>query len=652
MPSSGIVLPTDIMMKRFPNFLLPSLSSLAAIATAGFFAACGGDPAEGAKDTTAPADMTVGDDVAVPDIAADVSACPVGTACDDGDACTDNDVCAADGTCAGTAKTCDDGLTCTNDACVDGACTNTLIANFCVAGEGTVCVAVGSADPTNGCRVCTAGATAPAFEKRVDGFSCSDGNACTTADTCADGVCAGGAALVCTSNDPCVSRTCNPQSGCVSEPTTVACDDGDPCTVGDACNSGLCAAGTAAFDCNDNDPCTNDACRAGVGCVRTFACDDEDPCTNDSCDATTGQCTNTSFVGPCDDGNPCTENEACNAEGACVDGTQVDCNDDNACTIDVCDPERGGCLGLFVTAECTDQSCQPAACDDGESCTTNDQCVAGECFGGKTRDCGQCTVTPTDRANKIIRLEISADGNPGSGIDLDNDPNTCAPVDACGGGVDNALAPLASILGNNIQASVDDGVVMWVVDFDAWDGTSAPFTMPVYDSGLADSNPFCDYLGGPRAPEQVDEICLYSLAQLSFDANCEPYFAFNNARIVPPKISAGSPDTLIRMVLPLASGSLLGLTVAAARFEGAVTFDLNGNIASVNGLLGGAIPKIQLIQAVLELRPEDLGGFDPQTVVPLIDLLIENDIDLDGDGLDDAASIAIRITTIPARILD
>jgi hypothetical protein len=638
-------------MKHFPQ--LAFLSSFAtALLT---FGACGGDANPGTADISAPDDTAITDDVPAADTATPdtAPACPQGTACDDGNACTEDDQCDAAGVCAGSVRTCDDGLTCTTDACVDGACQNTLIANFCIAGEANVCVAVGAADPTNGCRVCVAAAGGgTTFEKRVDGFSCNDGNACTTADTCADGLCVGGAALVCNSNDPCIARTCDPNAGCVASPTTETCDDGDPCTVGDTCANGLCSAGTGALSCDDQDPCTADSCRAGVGCEHSFACDDNDPCTNDSCDATTGACTHDAFVGPCDDGNPCTENEACNADGQCIDGTPVDCNDGNTCTIDVCDPERGGCLGLFVTAECDEQSCQPAPCDDGEWCTANDQCVAGQCFGGKTRDCDSCVVTPTDRANKIIRLEISADGYSGSGLDLDNDPNTCAPVDDCGGGVDNAMAPLAAILGNNVQASVDDGVVMWLVDLSAWDGTTNPFMMPVYDSGLADANAFCDFQGGPRAPEQVDEVCMYEVAQLSFDASCEPYFAFANARVVPPKISAGGPDTLIRMVLPLASGSLLGLTIAAARFEGSVSFDLNGNIASVNGILGGAIPKVQLVQAVLELRPEDIGGLDPSVVVPVIDAFVSNDIDLDGDGLDDAASVAIRITTIPARIVE
>jgi len=617
--------------------------------------ACGDTATKGEADASAEGDTSnAGPDVdQTGDTASeDAGGCAQGAACDDGDPCTDDDKCDAAGVCAGAAKSCDDQLSCTSDACVDGACTHALNTNFCLAAEGRVCVAAGAADPQNGCSVCSAAPGGASFGTRVDGFSCTDGNACTTADRCAAGQCVGGDTLTCSSNDPCIHKTCDPTAGCVSEFTDAVCDDGDPCTVGDLCGGGTCRAGGEALTCTDDDPCTTGACLAGVGCRFTFACDDSDRCTNDSCDATSGACAHESFVGACDDGNPCTENEVCDTAGVCGQGTDVSCFDDNSCTIDICDPTRGGCLGLFVTAECDEMSCLPAACDDGNICTRDDQCVAGACFGGKTRDCGLCEVTPTSAANKIVRLEISSDGNAGSGLDLDNDPNTCAPSSECGGGVDNALAPLAAVLGNNIQASVDDGVVMWLVDLKAWDGTPAPFTMSVYDSGLAESNLFCDYQGGPNAPAEVTEICDYDVAQLSFDQDCEPYFSFNNAVIQQAKISAGSPDTLIRMVLPLASGSLLGLTIAAARFEGTVAYGLNGQVQSVNGILGGAIPKVQLIQAVLELRPEDIGGIDPSAVVPLINLLVENDIDLDGDGLNDAASVAIRITTIPARIAE
>ena len=44
-------------------------------------------------------------------------AIPAGSACDDGKFCTDNDICGANNVCTGTAKVCDDGLSCTTQLC-------------------------------------------------------------------------------------------------------------------------------------------------------------------------------------------------------------------------------------------------------------------------------------------------------------------------------------------------------------------------------------------------------------------------------------------------------------------------------------------------------------------------------------------------------
>ena len=59
----------------------------------------------------------------------------------------------------------------------------------------------------------------------------------------------------------------------------------------------------------------------------------------------------------CDDGNACNGLEACNqVTGECVPGTDLNCDDGDACTADTCDP-TSGCIGATVV------------CDDGDSCT-------------------------------------------------------------------------------------------------------------------------------------------------------------------------------------------------------------------------------------------------------------------------------------------
>ncbi|MFQ5479588.1 MAG: hypothetical protein ACE5E4_13345, partial [Candidatus Binatia bacterium] len=73
--------------------------------------------------------------------------------------------------------------------------------------------------------------------------ACDDGDACTTADTCAGGICMGGAPRDCDDLNVCTDDSCDPVSGCINTDNTGTCDDGDLCTVLDTCSGGVCVAG-------------------------------------------------------------------------------------------------------------------------------------------------------------------------------------------------------------------------------------------------------------------------------------------------------------------------------------------------------------------------------------------------------------------------
>src|SRR2546425_3142763 len=75
--------------------------------------------------------------------------------------------------------------------------------------------------------------------------ACNDGSACTTADTCAGGVCVGGPALNCNDGNVCTDDACNPATGCVNTPNTAPCADGNACTTADTCAGGVCVGGPA-----------------------------------------------------------------------------------------------------------------------------------------------------------------------------------------------------------------------------------------------------------------------------------------------------------------------------------------------------------------------------------------------------------------------
>jgi hypothetical protein len=260
--------------------------------------------------------------------------------CVDGDACTQTDLCES-GICFGTNP-----VVCTaSDQCHD--------AGSCDPGYGHLLESVRAGrHPVRRTSTSARWTTcAPAASARVRHLAiCNDGNPCTT-----DG--------------------CEPTStgGCFVVPNDAAsCSDGDACTLGDHCVAGTCVKGSTPLSCDDDQVCTGDQCVTAMnGC---FYIDLETPvptvkraptatsagtapaipgrrrratirmsAPDDSCvDAPRGMRVHPRQHESCSDNDNCTEPDHCQ-NGSCT-GTDVDCVDNNDCTIDHCDDQGGGFL--------------------------------------------------------------------------------------------------------------------------------------------------------------------------------------------------------------------------------------------------------------------------------------------------------------------
>ena len=148
---------------------------------------------------------------------------PNGTTCNDGDACTQTDTCQA-GVCTGS-----------NDV-------------ICTASD--QCHNAGTCDPSTG--QCS-------NPNKPNGTTCNDGSACTTVDVCTAGVCTGSTPPNCNDNNGCTDDSCDPSSGCVHTNNTASCDDGSACTTNDTCSNGICMGGPPP-NCDDSNGCTDDSC--------------------------------------------------------------------------------------------------------------------------------------------------------------------------------------------------------------------------------------------------------------------------------------------------------------------------------------------------------------------------------------------------------
>ncbi len=146
--------------------------------------------------------------------------------------------------------------------------------------------------------------------------TCSDGLFCSGSETCdAFGVCQPG-------TEPCPPQLCDEESD-----TCEGCASNEDCTDGLYCNGvewcdgfAVCQPGTA-IDCDDQIDCTTDSCNEDTdSCDHVpddAVCEDDNACTADVCDSGVGCVNNgTGITDTCDDGNLCTTGDVCQGDAA------------------------------------------------------------------------------------------------------------------------------------------------------------------------------------------------------------------------------------------------------------------------------------------------------------------------------------------------
>lgn len=124
----------------------------------------------------------------------------------------------------------------------------------------------------------------------------------------------------------------------------------------------------------------------------------------------------------CTDLNSCTAGDTCSSS-SCI-GTPIDCNDNNACTQDVCD--AGQCINSPAAeicgntvdddcddlTDCEDPDCNGQPCTDGNPCTDGDVCSGGSCRGApiNCNDDNACTTDVCDDGSCVYE-PIECDDN-------------------------------------------------------------------------------------------------------------------------------------------------------------------------------------------------------------------------------------------------
>ncbi len=147
------------------------------------------------------------------------------------------------------------------------------------------------------------------------------------------------------------------------------------------------------------DPCDPD----------TVDCDDQDSCTTDTCDPQIG-CVHTPV--DCHDNDACTT-DSCDVANGCLN-IPVDCDDADACTTDTCDAVAG-CQ--YVAVDCDDaDACTTDTCHEVEGC----QYAAVDC-----QDDDACTVDTCDAIEGCLTAPLDCDDADACTVD------SCDAVEGC-----------------------------------------------------------------------------------------------------------------------------------------------------------------------------------------------------------------------------
>lgn len=294
-------------------------------------------------------------------------------------------------------------------------------------GSGSPCEIDCSLVPTVQCltAVCNESTRKCELKPTAGGEPCDDGNACTIGETCAGGVCQGGAQNDCgITPDVCHVVTCTVVSGapgCALEPKPngTPCATEDRCLINATCQDGVCVGSQRdCFFFHVPDSCHVGACNPATGLCEAVAGNEGAPCSDsgDLCmvgkSCRSGRCEGgvpkdcSALSVGCDEGVCDPGSGNCYAKplapgSTCLSGT-------DECNRGVCD-ESGACIsvptpGVWCASQsvgctvgvCSDQGvCTPrpvpdgGVCADDDWCTVGETCLAGECQGGVT------TAAPT-----------------------------------------------------------------------------------------------------------------------------------------------------------------------------------------------------------------------------------------------------------------
>jgi len=448
--------------------------------------------------------------------------------------------------------------------------------------------------------------------------------------------------------------------------TAVACGGGDGDTDTGMPDSGM--ADVCTPDCTDL-VCGDDGCGGTCGTceVGKKCADDQMTCEDCTADCTDLVCGDDGCGGTCDPGcgademcaadqkscecaPDCTDKECgddgcggdtcgtCTGDKACIDFKCVDCTPDctdKECGDDGCGDSCGDCMAFGklatcgadqkceCTPDCTDKVCGDDGCA-GETCGTcgmDEECYMGECVG-------PCTLPDAwDPTGMMTSLQSPADAEVVG--------NICPDFSGDGKG-DNGLKALASMINPELEKALAGGEMGILFEF----------------LGVATPDDFT-LVGQVGAPES-DGATAFLIEAAGYDPLCEPLITFPNSSITDGELAAGpSVFTLDLAALGVDEVPLV-LSIGDTQITGTVTESGADGVVVTGGVLAGVLTK-ELVDEALATAEEACNVPEPESFCSYLSVAKQFlpmlfDLDLDEDGIEDAASVCFVYTLDKATI--
>jgi len=187
---------------------------------------------------------------------------------------------------------------------------------------------------------------------------------------------------------------------------------------------------------------------ATVPCTSDGDCNDGVACTVDTCNGGSGLCSSDEDDDLCDNGRFCDGEEFCDAVRGCRMGNPADCDDGVDCTTDDCDAGSDRCV----------HSPDDGFCDDGRFCNGEEFCdeVRG-CQAGSPPNCDDDVGCTVDRCDATLDECVS---DPSDALCDDgrfcNGTERCDAVNDCQAGVPPDCADPLACTADSCDPALDE----------------------------------------------------------------------------------------------------------------------------------------------------------------------------------------------------